>query len=167
MHAGQSLLEISGEQDSATLGDTRAAIATQLQFKRERLQADLGEQQHLAGLQQRDLRSRLTLLHGQIAQRDQQMVLQKQRADSAEKMYDQLSKYGDSGVVSKVSIIQQHDLALQNEIQLKELTTQDFQLRQQAKELQGKCHHRLGLGLLVARKLGLSAVTFYLQVTVG
>src|SRR5580698_2395973 len=78
VRAGQPLLEISGEQDSAALGDTHAAIATQLQFKRERLQADLQEQQQLAGLQQQDLRSRLTLLRGQVTQMDQQMALQKQ-----------------------------------------------------------------------------------------
>jgi membrane fusion protein len=138
VHAGQSLLEISGEQDSAAMGDTHAAIATQLQFKRERLQADLGEQQRLADLQQHDLRSRLTLLHGQISQMDEQIALQKQRADSAEVLYEQWSKYGNTGVVSKLSIIQQHDTALQNQVQLKELMGQNFQLRQQAQELQGQ-----------------------------
>lgn len=136
--AGQPLLEISGEQDSATLGDTHAAIAAQLQFKRERLQADLDQQRNLASLQQQDLRARLTLLRGQIAQMDEQMALQKQRADSAMALYEQWARVGDNGVVSKLQLLQQHDTALQNQVQLKELSGQGFQLRQQAQQLQGE-----------------------------
>lgn len=138
VHAGQPLVEISGEQDSAALGDTHAAIATQLQFKRNRLQADLDEQQHLAGLQKEDLHSRLTLLHGQIAQMDQQIALQQQRADSALALYEQWSKLGNNGVVSKLQLLQQHDTALQNLVQLKQLKGQSFQLRQQSEQLQGQ-----------------------------
>ena len=138
VRAGQPLLEISSEQDSAALGDTHAAIATQLQFKRERLQADLQEQQQLVDLQQQDLRSRLTLLRGQVTQMDQQMALQKQRADSATALYEQWSKLGDNGVVSRLQLLQQHDAALQNMVQLKQLSGQDLQLRQQAAQLQGE-----------------------------
>ena len=138
VHAGQPLLEISGELDSTTLGDTHAAIATQLQFKRNRLQADLGEQQLLAGLQQQDIRSRLMLLRGQTTQLDQQIALQKQRADSAMTLYEQWSRLGNTGVVSKLQLLQQHDTALQNLILLKELRGQNFQLRQQAEQLQGQ-----------------------------
>lgn len=138
VRTGQPLLEISGEQDSVALGDTHAAIATQLQFKRERLQADLDDQQHLAGLQQKDLHSRLTLLHGQIAQMGQQIAIQQQRADSAMALYKQWLKLGDTGVVSKLQLLQQHDTALQNLAQLKELGGQNFQLKQQAEQLQGQ-----------------------------
>lgn len=49
VRAGQRLLEISGAQDSASLGDTQFAIAAQLQVKRSRLQADLNDQQNLEG----------------------------------------------------------------------------------------------------------------------
>lgn len=136
--AGQPLLEISVEQDSAALGDTHAAIADQLQFKRERLLADLQEQQQLAQLQEQDLRERLVMLHGQIAQMDQQMVLQKQRADSASALYEQWSKLGDSGVVSRLQLLQQHDAALQNMVELKQINGQELQLRQQAAQLQGE-----------------------------
>lgn len=138
VHAGQPLVEISGAQVSATLGDTDAAIAAQLQIKRNHLQADLDDQQRLSDLQKRDLRSRLTLLHGQMAQMEQQVALQQQRADSANALYDQWEKASKTGVVSKLQILQQHDTALQNLVQLKELKGQTFQLQQQAEQLQGQ-----------------------------
>lgn len=138
VHAGQPLVEISGEQVSASLGDTDAAVAAQLQIKRNRLQADLGDQQRLADLQAQDLRSRLVLLHEQIAQIQQQVALQRQRANSAMALYDQWAKVGNTGVVSQLQVLQQHDTALQNLTQLKELNGQAFQLRQQAEQLQGQ-----------------------------
>lgn len=138
VHAGQPLLEISGELASASLGDTDAAIATQLQIKRTRLQSDLVDQRHLADLQAQDLQSRLALLHGQVAQLEQQVALQQQRADSAMALYDQWVKAGHTGIVSKLQVLQQHDMALQNLAQLKELKGQVFQLRQQAEQLQGQ-----------------------------
>lgn len=138
VHAGQPLVEISGEQVSASLGDTDAAVAAQLQIKRNNLQDDLGNQQRLADLQAQDLRSRLALLHRQIAQMKQQVALQRQRADSAMKLYDQWAKVSKTGVVSQLQLLQQHDTALQNLVQLKELNGQAFQLRQQAEQLQGQ-----------------------------
>ncbi len=138
VRAGQPLLEISAEQDSAALGATHAAIATQLGFKRERLQADLAEQARLAELQQQDLRERLGLLRRQVAQMDQQMALQKQRADSADALYRQWSALGGSGVVSRLQLLQQHDAALQNQVQFRELSGQALQLRQQVAQLQGE-----------------------------
>lgn len=138
VHAGQPLVEISGEQVSASLGDTDAVIANQLQIKRNRLQSDLGEQQRLQDLQAKDLRARLALLREQIGQMDQQIALQRQRADSAIALYDQWAKVGNTGVVSKLQVLEQHDTALQNMTQLKELNGRSFQLRQQAEQLQGQ-----------------------------
>jgi len=138
VRAGQPLLEISEEQDSVSLGDTHAAIATQLQIKRSRLQADIQEQLQLAGLQEQDLRSRLTLLYGQIVQMGEQIAIQQQRADSAMGLYQQWSKLGNTGVISKLQLLQQHDTALQNLVQIKELRGQEFQLQQQAEQLRGE-----------------------------
>src|SRR3546814_17659924 len=69
---------------------------------------------------------------------DQQIALQKQLADSAMALYEQWSKLGNSGIVSKLQLLQQQDTALQNLAQLKELTGQSFQLKQQAEQLQGQ-----------------------------
>lgn len=138
VHAGQPLIEISGEQVSASLGDTDAAVAVQLQIKHDRLQDDLEAQRQLIKLQSQELRSRLVLLHEQIAQMEQQIALQRQRAKSAMALYDQWVKAGITGVVSKLQVLQQHDIALENLSQLKQLNGQAFQLRQQAAQLQGQ-----------------------------
>lgn len=138
VRAGQALLEISGVQDSVSVGDTQAAIAHQLQVKRNRLQSDLDEQQHLAKLQEKDFRSRLAMLQGQIALLDQQIELQSQRATSSMQLYEQWSKAGETGVVSKLDVLQQHDTALQNLAAVKELEGQASQLRQQAVQMQSQ-----------------------------
>lgn len=135
---GQPLLEISGEQDSATLGSTHAAIATQLQVKRDRLQADLAEHARLSELREQDLRGRLNLLSEQIAQVSQQIVLQTQRANSSMSLYQQWATLENTGVVSKLQLLQQHDTALQNQLQLKSLTGQKAQLQQQAEQWQSE-----------------------------
>lgn len=136
VRAGQPLLEISGEKDSVALGDTHAAIAAQLQIKRERLLSDLDEQKRLASVQQKDLDSRKALLKEQVARLDQQIGLQRQRADSAMALYQQWSKLGNTGVVSKLQLLQQHDAALQELAQVKDLEGQRLQLEQQAAQLQ-------------------------------
>lgn len=138
VRAGQPIVEISGEQTSSSFGDTDAAVATQLQIKRARLQADLGDQERLAGLQKKDLQSRIVLLREQIVQMEQQVKLQKQRAGSARALYDAWANLGNAGVVSKLQLAQQHDVLLQNLVQLKAAEGQTSQLRQLRKQLQGQ-----------------------------
>jgi len=112
IHAGQPLLEISGEQNSAAFGSTHAAIAAELKVKRDRLQADLREQQHLALQQRQDLRTRLQLLRNQIAQMDEQIALQRERAKSATALYQLWLNSSNAGAVSKLQLLQQQDAAL-------------------------------------------------------
>jgi len=138
VHAGEPLLEISGERDSTSLGDTHALIAAQLQLKHDGLKADLRQQSRLDALRQKELRSRLTMLREQVAQMDQQVAIQRKRTDSAMDLYRQWAALGDSGVVSRLQLLSQHDAALQDELQGKELKGQSLQLRQQIAELQGQ-----------------------------
>ncbi|OZB61370.1 MAG: HlyD family secretion protein [Lysobacterales bacterium 14-68-21] len=138
VQAGQPLVDISGEQVSASLGDTDASITAQLEIKRDRLRSDLANGQHLGVLQGADLRSQLKMLNEQIAREEQQVRLQQQRAESAMALYDQWMQVGGTGVVSKLQLLQQHDLALQNRAQLESLKGQVFDLRRQEEQLQGK-----------------------------
>lgn len=138
VYAGQPLVEISGEQDSATLGSTYTAIAAQLLVKRSKLTADLNEQQQLFSLQRKDTQSRLFLLRNQISQTKQQIAIQLRRIKSAETLYGQWLKASNSGVVSKIQVLQQHDNVLQDQADLNKLNAQSFQLQQQAQELQGQ-----------------------------
>jgi membrane fusion protein len=138
VRAGQALVEVSSVQTSASLGDTQAAVLEQLKIKQSRLNADLGEQERLRILQQHDLRTRLATLNEQIAQTEQQVDVQKQRADSAMVLYERWSKVGESGIVSKVQVLQQHDLALQGIAELKELKGRVLQAKQEAEQIQGQ-----------------------------
>ncbi len=151
VHADQPLLEISAEQASTSLGDTHAAIAAQLDIKHRRLKADIDDQRTLMKLQASDLQERLALLHGQIAQIDEQVEIQRKRADSAASLYQQWSKAKPDGVVSKLQLLQQQDAALQNRAQLKDLVGQAFQLRQQAQLLRGQLDQ---LPALTSAKVG-------------
>lgn len=137
VHPGEALLEISGELDSP-MGNTQGVIAAQLQLKYDGLQADLKQQARLKVLQQDELLARLKVLRQQVVQKDLQIALQRQRADSAMVLYRQWSALGNSGVVSKQQLLNQHDAALQDESQVKELKSQGLQLQQQIAELEGK-----------------------------
>jgi membrane fusion protein len=138
VRAGQPLIEISGEQDSAALGDTQSLIAAQLQLKRERLQADLVDQKRLTLLQQQNLQSRLAALQAQMVQLDDQVTSETQRAKSALALYKEWSNYVSNGVVSRLQWLQQHDTVLQIQSQIKELQEHHFQLQEQVVELQGQ-----------------------------
>lgn len=138
VRAGEPLLEISGEQDSASLGGTQASVISQLEIKRSRLRSDIEEQQRLSLVQARDLRTRIELLRAQIANTSQQIELQRQRADSATRLFEQWSSPENRGVLTKVQLLQQQDVAMQNQAQLKELQKHSLELRQQQAQLQSQ-----------------------------
>lgn len=138
VHAGEPLLEISGDQVSVSFGNTQAVIAAQLQLKHDGLQAELEQLSQLDAVQQKELRSRLIMLNQQVAQMDQQISLQRKRTGNAMDLYRQWSSLGDNGVVSKLQLLNQHDAALQDELQLKQLMGQSLQLRLQVAESQGQ-----------------------------
>ncbi|CTP83223.1 hypothetical protein A6R71_16780 [Xanthomonas translucens pv. arrhenatheri] len=138
VNAGQPLLEISEMQSSAAMGDVNSAVAKQLSYKRQKLMDDLAGQDRMGGIQRKDIQERIQLLQAQIRQVDDQADLQSQRAKDAVALYEQWSKYQDSGVVSRQQILTQHDQALQHQAQLKDLRRQGLQLRQQLNELQAQ-----------------------------
>ncbi|WP_185633776.1 HlyD family efflux transporter periplasmic adaptor subunit [Burkholderia sp. Bp9012] len=138
VHAGQPIAEVSRQQSSREVGDTQAAIAADLALKQERLTDDLKTQQASGAVQRRELLDRMSLLRAQIAQMDQQVALQKQRADSAMSLYEQWSSLGGNGVISRLQLLQQHDSALQNQVELKQLSGEAYQLRDQLAQIQGQ-----------------------------
>ncbi|WP_369939406.1 HlyD family secretion protein [Xanthomonas medicagonis] len=135
VHAGQPLIEISLKQESTLLGDTQQRIADQLDVKQSRLHSDLAEQQRISQQQQRDLRVQLEMLRQQVAQKQTQTELQQQRADNSMALYKQWSGVAEDGIISKVQLAQQRDIALQNLSQLNDLKSQVLQLKQQAEQV--------------------------------
>ncbi|PPU63998.1 HlyD family secretion protein [Xanthomonas codiaei] len=138
VRAGDPMLEISGEQDSTALGDTQASVISQLEIKRARLAADLQSQDALYHAQQRDLRRRLTLLQEQMQTTEQQVRLQRQRADSANRLYEQWVSAAEKGILTKVQLLQQQDIAMQHQGQLKELQKHALDLQVEHSQLQSQ-----------------------------
>lgn len=136
--AGQALVEISGEQDSASLGDMNAGVIAQLNVKAAKLKSDLGEQARLSQAQKQDLRTRVGILESRIEQMNSQIALQKERASGAQSLYEQFVRIGDTGVVSKLQILQQHDAALASQTEVKQSTQQALDLEQQLAQLKNQ-----------------------------
>ncbi len=129
--AGDVLLELSGDQDSAVLGDTRALVGRQLETQRTRLQADLDDQQALARQQAEALRAKTVLLRGQLAQVQGQAALQQQQVDSNQQLLNRIEPLGAKGYISALQIQQQRAAVLDAQAQLKTLVRQQLDLRQQ------------------------------------
>jgi membrane fusion protein len=136
--SGQPLVEISGEQDSTSRGDTHAAVVAQLTIKATKLKSDIDDHERLTIMHEEQLRARIRSLDSQAQQMDAQVALQNERATSAQSLYEQFDHAGNSGVVSKMQILQQRDAALANQSALKEALRQRLDLKQQLTALKGE-----------------------------
>ncbi len=129
--AGEVLLTVSSEQDSAALGDTHALVGRQLDAQRSRLQGDLRNQQQLSQQQAAALRAKTTLLHAQLAQIVGQLAIQQQQVDSNQHMLERMQPLAAKGYVSGLQIQQQRAAALNAQAQYKALVRQQLDTRQQ------------------------------------
>jgi membrane fusion protein len=129
--AGDVLLELSSQQDSATLGDTHALVAQQLDIQRAGLQADLADQKLLSTQQADALRAKAVLLRAQLAQIGGQLALQQQQISSNQHLLQRLKPLGAKGYVSEVQIQQQTTTVLDAQAQYKTLVRQQLDIRQQ------------------------------------
>lgn len=129
--AGDVLLKLSSDQNSAALGDTHALVGMQLNTQRERLEADLADQQLLAKQQADALRSRITLLEGQLAQIAGQQRIISQQITSNQHLLKRIEPLGAKGYVSEVQIQQQRAAVLDAQNQLRALVRQQLDEQQQ------------------------------------
>lgn len=129
--AGDVLLSISSEQDSASLGDTHALVGKQLAAQRERLQDDLSTQAQSSRQQAGALRAKAGLLRAQLTQIAGQMDIQRQQVDSNRQMLERIKPLADKGYVSGLQMQQQQAALLEAETQYKALVRQQLDTRQQ------------------------------------
>lgn len=87
--AGDGVLRLSAEQDSAALGDTHALVGKQLEIQRSRLQSDLLNQRQLAQQQAGALRTRIALLRAQVPQITGQLAIQQRQTSSHKEMLEE------------------------------------------------------------------------------
>ena len=131
VRAGDVLLSISSEQDSASLGDTHALVGQQLAAQRERLQDDLSNQTQLSRQQAGALQAKAVLLRAQLAQIAGQMDIQRQQVESNRQMLERIEPLAGKGYVSAVQMQQQKAALLEAQTQYKMLVRQQLDTRQQ------------------------------------
>jgi len=136
VHRGDALVEVSGEQSSVSLGNSREQVIRDLQTKLDKFKLDLAEQKSAFETTQSELKQRIESLRRQWAAMGAQLEIQRQRAASAEALYVQWKSLGNNGVVSRMQLLQQQDTALQNQSSLKEMERQRLDLAQQFTETQ-------------------------------
>lgn len=128
---GDVLLQLSGEQDSAALGDVHALVGQQLENQRSRLQADLKTQAQLSRQQADALEAKAALLRAQLAQIAGQLQLQQREVTSTKQLLARIKPLGAKGYVSAMQIQQQEAAALNAQAQYKTLLRQQLDTRQQ------------------------------------
>jgi len=129
--AGDVLLELSSEQDSAALGDTHVLVGQQLDIQRSRLQADLLNQKKLSKQQADALQGKIVLLRSQLTQIAGQLAIQQQQVTSNQQMLEKIRPLAAKGFVSAVQIQQQEAAVLDAQAQYKTLVRQQLDTRQQ------------------------------------
>ncbi|UJM85638.1 HlyD family efflux transporter periplasmic adaptor subunit [Rhodanobacter denitrificans] len=129
--AGDVLLKLSSEQDSAALGDTHALVGQQLDIQRSRLKADLLNQKQLSEQQADAFRAKAALLHSQLTQIAGQLAIQQKQVISNQQLLARIQPLAAKGYVSAVQIQQQETTVLDAQAQYKALVRQQLDAQQQ------------------------------------
>ena len=129
--AGEALLELAGDQDSAALGSTHALVGQQLEIQRTRLASDLDEQQVLVKQQAAALKAKIGLLSAQLDQIAGQLDFQQQQVTSNRQLLERIEPLSAKGYVSILQVQQQRTALLDAQTQYKALVRQQLDTRQQ------------------------------------
>ncbi len=135
---GQPLIQISGEVDSVALGNTHAQINEELQYQRAKLQQDLEGQDAILATKQGELEHQISLANSEVQSVTDQLHIQKQRVDALASLHAKWLSLEDSGVVSKLQILQSQDALLQQRSVVQELERARISALQKRSELQGQ-----------------------------
>lgn len=131
VRAGDSLIAISSERASASMGATASLISEQLKLQRARLAADLVDLEKLLRQQTAALDTRIGMSRSQIAQLDAQLAIQRQQAQNARAMLDKIQPLLAKGYISVLQMQQQESAALEAEAQMKALARLRIDIEQQ------------------------------------
>ena len=128
---GDPLVEISGTQNSAALGDTTAFVARSLADQRARLQSDLSVQADITTQQARLLRDKIDSLSSQIAQAASQLQVERAQQAGQQGLLERIQPLAEKGYVSVLQIQQQKSAVLDAAARVKTLTREWLALQQQ------------------------------------
>lgn len=135
---GQPLIQISGEVDSVTLGDTHAHINEELQSQRDRLAHDLKGQDAIWSARRQELERQIALSTRTVESVTSQLQIQKQRVEALASLHKKWLSFKDSGVVSKLQLLQSRDNLLQQRSVAQELERSRISAQQKRSELRGQ-----------------------------
>jgi membrane fusion protein len=129
--AGDVLLEISSDRNSASLGSSGERLAAELERQRKGLQSDLANQRELEADRLAAIEDRLRSLHVQSEDLDAQIVLQQRLVKSGNDLLEKLRPLTGRGYVSAVQIQQQEATVLEAQSRFRELARQRSALGQE------------------------------------
>lgn len=128
---GDPLVEISGAQNSAALGDTAAFVAHSIAGQRARLQSDLSVQAEVTTQQAHLLRDKIESLSSQIAQASSQLQIERAQQAGQQDLLERIQPLAAKGYVSALQIQQQKSAVLDAAARVKTLTRDWLALQQQ------------------------------------
>ncbi|HEX7340334.1 MAG TPA: HlyD family efflux transporter periplasmic adaptor subunit [Rhodanobacteraceae bacterium] len=131
VQAGQPLVEISGDHDSASLGATQALIGRQLDAQAKRLQSQLANQRQSARAQAAQWHTKLELLQQQVVQIDGQIALENQQVKSIDGVLVSMWQLRRKGYVSALQLEQEGAKKITSQRQIRTLLSQKLEVRQQ------------------------------------
>ncbi len=122
--SGDALLTISGDRSSVSMGETAAAISTQLRLVKARLESAVADASRMGEEQADDLRMQQRMLRSQIRQIDGQTDIEGRQVRDLSALLHRLQALGTKGYVSALDIQQQRTQELGAEAQVKSLMRQ-------------------------------------------
>jgi membrane fusion protein len=144
IHEGQAvmkdqvLIELSGEVNSLSRGQTQSAVIVDLQAQLKELEALLENQKRLEEQQQEGLTARIAVLKQQLSEIDRQFSTQQEQIAITERRLAKLGPGVQDGTFSQVELEKYQAEVLNGRTQLNVLTRQRLDTEQQVKTLEGQ-----------------------------
>lgn len=135
VHAGQHLVEVSGEQQSVARGATRSLVIEQLNLERDRLRKEFTSQEEAAVRQKSSLAQKLSSLRSQMMAIGVQITIAQKEAVTSEEMLTHMKPLTEKGYVSALQVHQQESAALNALSQLKSFERQHSEIELQIIEI--------------------------------
>ncbi|HEX7389932.1 MAG TPA: HlyD family efflux transporter periplasmic adaptor subunit, partial [Acidiphilium sp.] len=131
VHAGQRLLELSGDVDSRTMGLIDVLIAQSLRDQKTLLRQDLVTQKQQIATEATGLGAKLSMLNSERQALSGQIAIQKQDISSTEAVLDKFESIGHGRFISDLQMQQQRSTVFGAKAQLKALQRNVAELDQQ------------------------------------
>jgi membrane fusion protein len=127
--AGETLVEISGDQESLELGRTRYLLASELKGQQKDLEDDIDNQRKLFTQQRSSINQHIDLLRSGLAEIEGQYALQKQKIASAEELLERIKPLAIHGYISAMQVQQQENTLIEAKNQAKSLVREQIETK--------------------------------------